>query len=246
MVEKNNRVINLVAYTHCGSGWVNDCFIERNIVTGSTPSYLDYVKAHRNRLTCFNPNYPQEKLNGRLLVKDGIYVNLLFHFLPTKAQAFNSKTVVFIRDPRDAIWSQFKSEVDADTKEFSEAVYKIDLPSAWRYFNEYCLALPNTKFFRFEDYKENPLQTLKNIFSFCEVECSHEEMVDIITHTSFERLKQGEEIYLKQQAAKGQQLAPVYARSGKIGQWRDLPQHAELFEVIKERAYPVMKIFNYV
>lgn len=250
------RTIYFTTYTCSGTSWLLNCFIELGILIASrTNKYFRYVspynETHSNYIL-----YPDIdpvgltpsltlKNNTLFKVRNDLFVEHLEHTLPPYEKVKNAKTIILIRDPRDTLWSYFN--VDPLNDRFSNYLTGSNYGQVWNTFYEQCLALPNTGFFKFEDYKNDAFGLLKNILTFAEIDESDQAIQSAVDNSSYEVSKKAEQVYLASidEEARNRLSKRIINRSGKANQWKDLPEHQAVFDHIVEFAKPVMKIFNY-
>lgn len=110
-------------------------------------------------------------------------------------------TILFVRDPRDAIYSLYCRHYDPD----STFIHYVSRPSGWpdhfpglfdlppfetyAYFSQYWLGMAShmpVKLVRFEDIKQRPKQTLDSVLEFIGVSRSKDAIQRAITSSGFE------------------------------------------------------------
>lgn len=184
-----------------GSSWLANCFLEFNI-----------------RLRCSNWHEPFIQMNNKyhlnhhsLLLKALLpsirkyrnvfdfrtdiecdYSHAWFH-----PQYQHHKAILFVRDPRDSLYSKYLSLRKDIT--FEEYVSILDPYTLLNLIDENILYIfswlehPNVKIVRFEDYRKNPEQTLLNVLDFLELQVSTEDLERASESSSYQKAKEAQE-----------------------------------------------------
>lgn len=165
------------------------------------------------------------------------------HEWPTDAD-WHHRVLYFIRDPRDAMYSRYRREGASmpfnDYLAFPDAFSLLDKIDHWRAFNESWMAHPNLKVIRFEDYKADALQLLRQTVDWIGLTRSENELINAVDNSSFEKAAQAERQYSKISGS-----AQVINRAGKPGEWHSLNGEAQAMAEISTRCAPVLHHFGY-
>lgn len=166
------------------------------------------------------------------------------HIWPTGKTA-NAKIIYFIRDPRDALFSRYRRESpDVTFKEFldfPDGQTQLDKIETWNLFNESWLAQPDLMVFRFEDYKQDALATLRSVLEFSGIIVSESAMLEAVERSGFERAVAAEKHYREIHPEDTQ----VINRASQVGSWKDPSLSAEAAEIV-ERCGGLMTRFGYL
>jgi sulfotransferase family protein len=170
------------------------------------------------------------------------------HDFPNKKNTSN-KTILFVRDGRDAIYSLFKREghfYDSYEQMLQNYIKPFSLPPAltWASFNFlWSKIIPTRKLFiiKFEDIKTNPLPVLQNLLSFLEITRTRKEIEKAIKNSSFEMAKKAEQAYKKQTQ---QKIRIIANRRGKTGEWQEIYSQKEL-QYFDQFPCQILKQFSY-
>lgn len=235
--EKPERKIILNSYTCSGVSWLLNCLLELGIRSETSHNkWFRYVKKYNDELDEYEYLQIPIGLNVFAEKKDFYFKNNLFCDFQEHGwsrsglqSAHESKTIILIRDPRDTLWSVYNTHLNhpliTNLPGFEDFCKEHSL--YWKQFYEMCLALPNVSFFRFEDYKSNPFQHLRNILTFMDVKCTDREIEKAISNSVVTYSGRG-----------------IY-RSGKVSQWKELPEYKEAFFHVQETTKDIMKLFSY-
>lgn len=165
------------------------------------------------------------------------------HEWPTDAD-WNHRVLYFIRDPRDAMYSRYRREGASlpfiDYLAFPDAFSLLEKIDHWRAFNETWMAHPNLKVVRFEDYKADALQLLRQVVEWIGLSRSENELINAVENSSFETAAQAEREYLKIVGS-----TQVINRAGKSGEWHSLIGEAQAMAEISTRCASVLHHFGY-
>jgi hypothetical protein len=165
------------------------------------------------------------------------------HEWPTDAD-WKHRVLYFIRDPRDAMYSRYRREGSTlafnDYLAFPDAFSLLEKVDHWRLFNESWIAHPNLKVVRFEDYKADALQTLRQAIAWLGLTRAEGELVNAIENSSFEKAAQAERHYLRTMGS-----AQVINRAGKPGEWHSLAGEVDAMAEISTRCASVLRHFGY-
>lgn len=118
-----------------------------------------------------------------------------------EACIYNRPTILFVRDPRDAIYSLYKRTNFSEKNDFKSYLTNILETSQtirmtpvleWVYFHEFYLEFAKSKqllLIRFEDIKAEPEKYVKHILNFMDVSKTDSEISSAILNSSFEKAK---------------------------------------------------------
>ena len=113
---------------------------------------------------------------------------------------------------------------------------------AYVLFYEYHLRLPRTAFFKFEDYKLDPIAHLKNILNFVCIQATDEEIERAVFNSSLEKTQEGERLYRnitpEEKRPHGEKIRNL---AGATKQWRNEPESFSAFKHIEEKSAGLMK-----
>lgn len=233
----------------CGATWLINCFLALGIKTYRTTVGGDmWIPAGSGWI--LNPDEePLKKWLPALsdaqhfTFLDGIEVEWA-HIWPTGKTA-DARVIYFIRDPRDALFSRYRRESpEVSFKEF------LDFPDpqtllgkleTWNLFNEAWLSQPDLMVFRFEDYKQDALATLKAVLGFSGITASEPAIRKAVERSGFERAAAAEKHYREAHPEDTQ----IINRASQVGSWKDPELAAEVAE-ITGRCGGMMSRFGYL
>jgi hypothetical protein len=95
---------------------------------------------------------------------------------------------------------------------------------------------------RYEDMKENPVETFSSALEFLQLRYSSEQIRKALYETSFGRLQELEQAKGFSEKIQGR---GAFFRSGSIGGWKDTLTNEQIKKIRKDHA-TVMKMFNYL
>ncbi len=111
----------------------------------------------------------------------------------------SARTVLFVRDPRDAIHSLYRRiqpEMSLeDFVAFPHPVTLLDAIDHWRLFTECWLAVDGTLIYPFEDYKADAPGLLSRIVRDLGLVASREEITRAANESTFEKARAGDQRY---------------------------------------------------
>lgn len=97
-------------------------------------------------------------------------------------------------------------------------------------------------FIRYEDMKENPLETFTAAVQFIGLDCSSEQISQAIEASDFKKLKAEE---LKNGFKEKPYHTASFFRSGKVGDWKNHLSNEQRDQIIEDQE-TAMKIFGYI
>ncbi|MFA6432632.1 MAG: sulfotransferase domain-containing protein [Candidatus Paceibacterota bacterium] len=142
------------------------------------------------------------------------------------------KTILFVRDGRDAVYSAFKREglyssLEAMVKARC-APLSLTPPETWAVFNRLWIenVTPSClRVVKFEDLKTKPYETIKDILEFIGVERRDADILSAIESSSFENAKRAEVAHKEHDRST---IVPTINRSGAIFEWKGRYDSASL------------------
>lgn len=244
----------LTGYTHSGISWLMNCMIELGLYTDHEPpsifKYMQPVDEMRSEYEVLHASsrpvkhyLPALTFKDKFIFKNNSFFCHLSHDLAPQDLSAPMKVAVMIRDPRDAIWSQYNE--NSYNRTFEEAVKTITYSYAWQMFNLLWLEYPNAIFIKFEDMKKNPFLQLKKILTFFDISCTDDAIQQAVSNSSSERSREAEMILRSKVPFEELHFKNIINRSGKIEQWKQLPEHQETFNLIAEQNRALLDYFNY-
>lgn len=248
--KKQDQNILFTSYPCSGATWLENCFIELGIRLDDIPNVLfKYKKPYNDTHSEYEllPSADHSKVGLPSLTfkknfyfRNNVFCHFLSHSIPSYKVAKKFKTIVLIRDPRDTIWSEYNFSQNTSFEEFAKF-----RSTRWKAFYQQCLSLPNTDFFRFEDYKMDSVDHLVKILKFCEIDYDLKEVRRAILNSTFEKSREAERIYISETPENKLYFKSPFNRSGKVDQWKELSEYKETFFYIQETTKELLKLFNY-
>jgi tetratricopeptide (TPR) repeat protein len=169
-------------------------------------------------------------------------LEVMWHHRLNFARHPKRPTIVYVRDPRDAIYSCYRRHF-TEAMSFAEFLRRPDsctchfpglfgLPPAetWAYFDLFWLAMGDVmkiKVVTFEAMRADDVGVTKDVLAFLGVERTDEEITRALERSTFERAKNAME---QVQSETGQ---PFHTnRRGKVGEWQEIysAQDLECFD----------------
>jgi len=246
-----------------GASWLINCFLELGIKVSHKP-VVDNVWRH------INPAPPPDHIWQRAAC--GGYrlhpkAQVLKQFLPVLSTAdvfrfdedveveyvqdlpgsqhVGGPVVLFVRDPRDSLYSMYRRLQPAlDYESFLRFPNPDTLksrPAHWRLFIQAWIALAGENWFTFEEYKRDPVALLHTVLERAHVARRADEIERSAAASSFERARAAEQSY--RAGASGDW--EVVNRAGRVGDWIDRSEARQGSRVIERRAGSVMRRLGY-
>ncbi len=154
-------------------------------------------------------------------------------------------SVLFVRDPRDAIQSFYQRVKPDQTLQtfvhFPHPETLLDAIAHWRLFVESWMARENIHVYRFEDYKSDAVALLTRIVADLGIRATSDEIAHAAHASSYEKARAAEERYRAQHPGDEE----VAIRAGKVGEWKSSPELAELSREIEIRTSSVLERLGY-
>jgi hypothetical protein len=165
--------------------------------------------------------------------------------LPLAAGPPGERALLFVRDPRDAIWSAYK-------RQRPEMPFEawIDLPhprsllaraAHWALFVRAWRARPGVATLRFEDYKRDDRATLEKALDHLAIEAGRADVERAALASTFEKAREGEARYREKHPGD----AEVANRAGRVGDFRDRPELEAALASIEGRAGDLLHELGY-
>jgi hypothetical protein len=141
------------------------------------------------------------------------------HELPSDSITAD-KVVLFTRDPRGSILSRYKRDfTHTSIRNFIQLLNPdslLSVPDHLNYFYEKWLSQQNVLVLRFEDYKNNPLETLRRAIEFLGLTITDSDMNLACKNSTFEMAAKTELEYLEH---RGMSRRRVVNRAGSMHEW---------------------------
>ncbi|HQH99507.1 MAG TPA: sulfotransferase domain-containing protein [Spirochaetota bacterium] len=231
-----------------GATWLINCFLELGVKTYRNSQFPMWMYANSSYTLSPHENLLKKWLPAlttyeRFNFRDDVEVQWT-HEWPSE-KFLGKRIIYFIRDPRDSIYSRYKREnPDLSFREF------IDFPDIWTLlnkidhwilFNRLWMKHEDLKIFRFEDYKSNDVELLKNILANCDLDYSMEKIRSAAAASTFEKAVEAERKYMEENPEDGE----LINRSGKPGSWKGLKDDGDVIKRIEKSCANLLKFFNY-
>ena len=230
-----------------GVSWLINCLLELGVRTTIDGAYWRREpKGHRlwpdHALDYLRWQLPALHRQRHFQFEAG--TEIFWEHLLSFAQYPARKTILFVRDLRDAAYSEFRRRVHAGVYQDREAdlLNFLQSPEIWRnslaflfdlppadslaYFNlcwmhqvppEHLLVL------RFEDSKRDPLGQLQRVLDFLGLARSQTDLLQALAHSELQHFQS---IRQKLEAASGERK--LTSRAGRIGEWKSALSPAAL------------------
>lgn len=189
-----------------GLTWVVNCLLELGVHTSfSRKEIWEHVGNRKYRLKTENQNLARwlpslEDLNREFTFREDIKV-LWSHDWPSP-ELINERILFFTRDPRTALYSEYKRFENDNS--FMNHILELDTQllcsriQVWNMFHLLWSCQPNVTYVRFEDYKLNPIPTLKNCIESLGIKgITTRELESAASQSTFEKAKKTESNYVK-------------------------------------------------
>lgn len=231
--------VMLASYPKSGNTWLRHMLT--HLVVGESTDWRAAVHAATPGLQFARDAKPTLQSGGRMIKT---------HEFPHQRYR---QSIVIVRDGRDVAVSEYFYRKDylessamvdetfstfldrfIDGKTNSYGAWH-DHVSAWRSFAD---AGNSVLWVRYEDIKSQPLQELRRIADYIDLDSTDEQLNDAIAHNDASRLR-------KREAAANGADAPSFIRSAKSGDWASTFSDAELQRFVSV-AGPELRAFNYV
>ena len=227
----------------CGVAWLVNALLELDIKTTNAGFEPDHWNSHDDHWGL------SAKALGHLKWHLPVLHERQRFFFPEQVEVFwehrldfarlgPCPTILFVRDPRDAVHSLFRRNY-AENMEFLQYLKRPDewpdhfpglfqLPpfETFAYFCFFWMAMSDSmpvKMIRFEDAKQSPVKIMKEVLNFLQIERTDKQIEAAIASSSFENARQAME---KMEQATNQVFKTV--RKGEIGEWEKVYSEAAL------------------
>jgi hypothetical protein len=193
----------------CGVAWLANCFLELNIPIWK-PWGLD-IQHYWQRLSPYQYRYNKQQTSFSHILP-ALKTGRAFSFIRRPTPRFshrwpltlpdNNKTILFVRDPRDALYSGWQRQIRNQQIEtrtpfevFMSAPYH-HYPFANRdylllFLRMWKLVLSEQEhlIIRFEDYKGSPRKTLQRVLDFIDINVTEEAINNALLSSDFKNVK---------------------------------------------------------
>lgn len=229
----------------CGVAWLINVLIELNVKTTNWSFREDHWLLNENDQTyhvgpkAFNHlRWHLPALTDRNQFQFPENIEVRWEHRLDFARNCDYPTILFIRDPRDAIYSLYKRNY-ANNFSFTDYLNKPDKwpdhfpglfdlppPDTYALFCFFWLQLKNRVPFlvvRFEDTRNDPIKSVQRILNFLKITRTEEEITKAVALSSVDRAKACVEALTKQT---GKEFNTV--RKGKVGEWEEVYSSEQL------------------
>ena len=258
----HTKTINVVSPPFaCGVAWLVNCLMELDLRTSNTSFGVDQWTLDNEKSLWRLSQQARDHLSWHLpaLHKKDTFefqeaINIRWEHRLDFASYGGRKTILFIRDPRDAVYSLYKRHHE-DNIEF---IKYLDRPDEWpdhfpgifhlppletyAYYCWFWLKMADVmplKVIRFEDAKSKPIEVISDVLKFIEVERSVPRISDAVDGSSFQNARQAMK---KMESITGKRFATT--RQGRVGEWIDsyhgvknINQSALIKDMLSELGY---------
>jgi hypothetical protein len=156
-----------------------------------------------------------------------------------------ARTVLFVRDPRDAIQSYYRRiRPGLSLQEFVRFPHPetlLDAITHWRLFVDGWLAREGIHLYRFEDYKLDDVALLTRIVKDLGLEASTADIERAAFESSYEKARAAEERYRAAHPGDDE----IAMRAGRVGEWKDSSELVDLSREIETHAGSLLTRLGY-
>jgi hypothetical protein len=164
--------------------------------------------------------------------------------LPTSAFQ-GQHTALFVRDPRDAIYSSYRRiqpEMTLDEfVRFPHPETLLDVVGHWQLFVESWLARDGVHVYRFEDYKAEAEGLLTRVVRDLHLQASPEDIARAAAASTFEKARAAEAHYRARHPGDSE----IAIRAGQVGEWRTSQELRDLSREVERRVGSLLKRLGY-
>ncbi len=238
-----NALLELdVRTTHIGPAYRKDHWLPRGRTEEINPKAYDHLRWHLPALLDRKEFEFEENLE--------VFWEHRLDF----ARYVDRPTILFVRDPRDAIYSLYKRDY-AEHYTFHQylsqpatwpyhfpAMFRLPPADTWAYFHLFWLSmqkLMSVKIVTFESTRAHPVEIMEEILHFLGVSRSREQIQTAVERSSFDRARAAMET-VEQQTGRRFKTA----RKGKPGEWRETYDEEALLHFEGPAAY-AMELLGY-
>ncbi len=163
-------------------------------------------------------------------------------------------TILFVRDPRDAVYSLYKRDY-AEHYTFHQylsqpatwpyhfpAMFRLPPSETWAYFHMFWLGMQRqmpVKVVRFEETRARPIEIMDDLLALLGVSRSRQQVQAAVERSSFDRAKSAMETVEQQTGRRFQTV-----RKGKLGEWKETYDEGALRHFEGPAAY-AMQLLGY-
>ncbi|MEN9577064.1 MAG: hypothetical protein RJA70_73 [Pseudomonadota bacterium] len=177
--------------------------------------------------------------------RPGIEVQWAHHWPAPKYR--DQQTLLFVRDPRDALYSRYRRDAAALTYlEYADfpciwsLLNKVD---SWCLFMRFWLAQPQIQVVRFEDYRLRPFDTVQQVLRTLGLTATDGEIETALAASTFARAQEAESTWRAANLSPG--LATIN-RAGSVGSYAQLSgPDATVAEAFLARGADLLNRFGY-
>ncbi len=227
----------------CGVAWLINVLLELGIRTTNQAFMADHWTNHESHVEMGPKSYNHLRWHLPVLQERKEFffhpdLEVLWEHRLDFARHPERPTILYVRDPRDAIYSLYCRNY-AKELTFIDYLRRPDvwpdhfpgmfsLPPAetWAYFNLFWLAMReamNIHIVRFEDMRADPVRVTGEILRFIGVKAEEKDVCRALERSTFEKARSAMENTARQTGESFQT-----ARRGKIGEWREVYNPDEL------------------
>ena len=235
----HTKTINVVSPPFaCGVAWLINCLMELDLRTSNITFGVDQWTLDNKKSQWSLSQQARDHLSWHLpaLHKKNTFefqeaINIRWEHRLDFASFGARKTVLFIRDPRDAVYSLYKRNYEENIKfiEYLEqpdewpdhfpGIFQLPPLETYAYYCWFWLKMADVmplKVIRFEDAKSKPIEVIEEVLGFIEVERSIPAISDAVDGSSLHNARQAME---KMESITGKTFATI--RQGRVGEWVD-------------------------
>lgn len=229
-----------------GITWLVNCFLEIEVlsyVASEQRMWSIDEGIHVLRDNKFKKWLPILSRQDRFNFRQDVEIEWT-HDFPVKRHHYLTN-ILFVRDPRDALWSQYKrDQVNIPFIEYLRMLEPdtgVNKISTWRMFCDSWLRVPDVTVLRFEDSKVDPIGTLGKAIKAVGMTIDLEQVKKAVENSTFDKAQVAEAAF--RSIDKDPRVAN---RLGTPGEWRTmLSTEANAMELITHETEDVLKVFNY-
>jgi hypothetical protein len=236
----NPRTIRLISPREpCGATWLINCLLELGVMTwrispGNMWSRSGAGFTVHPREDLLRKWLPVLSRQPVLRFRDDVQVEWAHQF---RAAADDRTPVLFfIRDPRDALLSHYgRHQPHSDLATFMafpEPQTLLDKLDHFGVFTEMWLDHPAVTVIRFEDYRTDPLSTLRRAIEAIAIDVPEAELARAVAESTFEKAQAAEQRWHKERGE-----GKTVINSGRIGRWTTLPPHEQAVLLEMDRRF---------
>ncbi len=235
-MSASNKTVHVVSpQLPCGAAWLANALLELRVPIGNLWGFdtaAEWQREDDGSLRYAAANLPWRqtlaslRLGRRFQFRAGFEARFSHEFPWQGTDA--DCTIVMVRDPRDALYSEFRRHQrnlglpgDIDLPEFSASPF-MQGPISQRdllWLHMRCWLRPRAgraiHFLRFEDCKQQPLQTLQRVAGWLDLPVIGSELADAVAASEVRHLQA-----IESQLARHDPSARQFNRLGQAYEWR--------------------------